>query len=202
MESIVKKIKYVFAVIVTISTMLLAGCQEGAGDADYGFGYIYIPQATFTGLNNHFPVPGGAGVNTYNFKVDTLANGTPDKLQIILGVYRAGKISDAGGFTVNVDVLSAMTDEAVTEIDDSLPLPQSMYSIPNKAGVEAGTNSVSFYLTVNVNQLTDVNYAGKKLVLAVGISNPTSYELAEDNTSVVVVIDVDAILDIILLSNE
>jgi len=178
----------------------MTNCNEGDGFADQGFELIYIPQATVSsGLNNYYPVPSGAGPNTYNFKVDTLPNGTPDKLQIILGVYRSGKIDNASGFTVNVNVLQ-LTDDVLAEIDeevDVISMPSSMYTIPGSASVEAGKNSTWFYLTVDIGQLLNGNYTAKKLALEVGISNPTNYKLCETGTSVVVIIDVDAISNLL-----
>ena len=192
-------------VCLALCAVILSGCQEGDGDADYGFPVVYIPQAAVTGLNNHYPVPWGSGENTYNFKVDTLANGTPDKLQVILGVSRAGKISGAGGFVVNVNVLSEMTNDAVAELEDededALPMPSGMYSLPGKASVEAGKISSQYYLTVDVEKLIDGSYDGKKLVLAIGISDPTNgFELSvEADTSVVVVIDVEEMRPFLIL---
>ena len=198
MELFVRNIRLTFAVIVAIVAMIFAGCEEGDGDADFGFAHIYMSQATYTGLDNTYPVPGGAGENTFNFKVETLPNGNPDKLQIILGVTRSGKISGAKGFTVNVYVLQ-ITDDTLGELGDNVErMPSTMYTLPDRATVEAGTNSSAFYLTVDVAQLTSIVYSGKRLVLAVGISNPTEYELAENNTYVIVDVDVDAMIDIFL----
>ncbi|MCL2512017.1 MAG: DUF1735 domain-containing protein [Bacteroidales bacterium] len=176
--------------------MILAGCKEGDGEADYGFGYVYMPQASFTGVDNHYPVPSGNGINTYNFVVSE----GKDKLNIILGVSRSGKITNAGGFSVNVRVSPAETDEVIVsgEIENAMALPSGMYQMPDLVTVEAGKNSASFYLSVDVNQLKNNTYDGSNLVLAVEISNPTNnFELAEMNTSVVVVIDVDAIQEFI-----
>ena len=195
MELIVKNKKLVFTFLV-LCTLVLAGCQKGDGDADYGFTYVYIPQATFTGTNNFYPVPGGSGdFASLNFKVDKQGN-TPVSLNILLGVLRAGKFATSEGFTVNVDVLSIITNEMVAsgEISNALALPSGVYTIPNVASVEANKNSGSFYLSVDVNKLMDGTYNGKSLVLAVGISNPNPahYKLSDSNTSVVVIIDVDA----------
>jgi len=194
MESIVKKRSIVFAFVVLFA-IALTNCKEGDGQADYGFGVIYIPQATFTGLDNTFPVPGGGGPNTYNYKVDNSGG----KLNIILGVLRAGKIADAGGFTVDVLVSTGETNEAIAsgEIRNAEALPSSMYTMDNKVTVEAGKNSASFYLSVDINQLLDGANEGKNLVLAVAIANPTDFELSETNTSVVVIIDVEAMRSII-----
>ena len=42
--------------------LVLIGVEEGDGDADYGFGKVYMPQAVSTGgLNNSYAVPSGGG---------------------------------------------------------------------------------------------------------------------------------------------
>ncbi len=189
MKFIIKNHRFLFFILI-LSGLLIAGCKEGDGDANYGFAYIYMPQATVSGgLNNHYPVPSGAGVNTYNFKED---NG---KIHIYLGVLRSGLFSGAPGFTVNVSASSVLTEEAIAseEIASAMALPTALYTLPDKATVEPGQSSTSFFLSVDASILTDDTYAGKNLVLAVEISNPTRYELSDQNTSVVVVIDIEAL---------
>lgn len=195
MKLIVNNKRLVLAFMSLCTLMFIVeGCQKGDGDLDYGFGYIYIPQATVSsGLNNHFPVPSGAGKDTYNFKEE---NG---KLNIILGVLRSGKISNAPGFTVDIMISSVMTEEAVAsgEIVNALALPASLYEMPDKVTVEPGKNSAPFYLSIDINALMDGTYDGKNLVLALGIANPTNFELSDENRSVLVVVDVDALRDIL-----
>lgn len=180
--------------ILLLCCMATTGCKEGDGEADYGFAYIYMPQATTSGgLNNHYLVPSGAGKDTYNFKEE---NG---KLNIYLGVLRSGKISDASGFTVDVAASSTQTDEVVASgaISNAVALQAGSYTLPDKAIVQSGKESGSFYLSLDMDVVTNYRHIGKNLVLAVGIANPTHYQLSKQNTSVVVVIDVDALLDIL-----
>ncbi|MCD8029330.1 MAG: DUF1735 domain-containing protein [Bacteroides sp.] len=189
MKFIIKDYRSLFFILI-LSGLLVAGCKEGDGDADYGFAYIYMPQATVSGgLNNHYPVPSGAGVSTYNFKEEN------SQIHIYLGILRSGLISGASGFTVNVSASSILTEEAIAsgEIASAMALPAALYTLPDKATVEPGQSSASFFLSVDNSILTDDAYAGKNLVLAVEISNPTQYELSDQNTSVVVVIDVEAL---------
>lgn len=191
MKLIVKNKRSVFACMALCTLInIMVGCQEGDGNLDYGFGYVYIPQATVSGgLNNHYRIPSGAGSDTYNFREES------GKLNIILGVTRSGKISNAAGFTVDVVVSSTLTQEAVSSgsIANAVALPSSMYEISDKVTVNPGSNYAAFYLSVNINALMDSMYNGKNLVLAVGISNPTKFELSEKNTVVLVVIDVNAV---------
>lgn len=94
--------------IAFLCTCAFAAC-EGDGDADYGFGKVYMPQAVSTGgLNNSYAVPSGGGDYTYNFRVE---NGT---VRIILGVIRSGKLSDKKGYTVDVYTSAEDTAAAVS----------------------------------------------------------------------------------------
>lgn len=193
METIVKNNRLILT-LVMLCAVIMVSCQEGDGEADYGFGYVYISQATSSGgLNNHCLVPDGAGKNTLNFKEE---NG---KLNIYLGITRSGKLSDAAGFTVDVLSSTNMAQEAIIsgDIDNAMLLPSSLYEIPDKVSIASGTNSATFYLSLDVNILKTSEYAGKKLVVALEIANPTSYQLSDKNTSVVVVIDVNAMLGIL-----
>ena len=82
--------------LASVCMMGFAAC-DGDGDADYGFGKIYMPQAMQSGgLNNSYAVPSGDGEYTYNFRV------TAGYVKAVLGVTRSGKLSDARGFSVSV----------------------------------------------------------------------------------------------------
>ena len=187
---IMKNKRKILAFAALIVLIMSWACTKGDGEADFGDDiYVYMPQATVGGgINNYYPVPGGAGEYTYNFIADA------NKLNIILGVTRSGKITDAGGFSVNVLVSQAETDKVVDADDiDVEALPQTLYEIPNTVSVDAGKNSATFYLTVDAKKLLDGSYDGKKLALAVTIDNPTQYKLSEGNKVVVVIVDVDEI---------
>ena len=192
MKLIIKNRRLMLAFTV-LFTLFSTGCQKSDGDIDFGLQLIYMPQATVTGTNNHYVVPSGAGIYTYNFRVDK-GNG---KLNVILSVLRSGKFSNAQGFMVNVGVSQAETNMALDIINNAVALPASMYTLPDNVTVKNGNNSAAFYLSVDINKLMDGTYNGKNLVLGVMISNPTMYELSEKNTSVKVIIDVDAMRSIL-----
>ena len=100
--------------IAFLCTCAFAAC-EGDGDADYGFGKVYMPQAVSTGgLNNSYAVPSGGGDYTYNFRVE---NGT---VRIILGVIRSGKLSDKKGYTVDVYTSAEDTAAAVSSAEERI----------------------------------------------------------------------------------
>jgi hypothetical protein len=48
-------------------------------------------------------------------------------------------------------------------------------------------------LAIDTNALKSDTYKGKILLLTVSIDNPSKFELAEDGTSVVVVVDVNKV---------
>lgn len=190
MEFIIKNNKSILA-FVMLCFVFMTSCTDGDGDADYGYAYIYIPQATTSGgLNNHYNVPSGAGENTHNFAVE---NG---KLNIYLSVLRSGKVTDASGFTVDVVASATKTNEAVNsgKVSNAVALESNLYTLPSKVTVSSGKESASFFLSLDVDTLKKAIYSGKNLALVVEIANPTHYQLSDQNTSVIVVIDVDAML--------
>jgi len=125
---------------------------------------------------------------TYNFRINSDNN-----LEIILGVLKAGKFSNNDGFSVDVAVNEALTTAAVVSDTIGVAMPASMYVLPAQVVVKKDETSASFYLTVDANALKLDAYTGKRLLLAVGLSNPSQYSLAAVNTNTVVVIDVNAI---------
>lgn len=173
--------------IVFMVAIAFTGCQEGDGDADYGFAYVYMPQATASGgLNNEYLVPSGGGELTYNFRVDK----TNNKLNVILGVIRSGKVANSGFV---VDVVALPGDTQADASKGEVLLPESMYTLPSNVTVADGKSSESFYLAVDIDALKSDIYTGKKLFLTVGVDKPTKFELSATNTKTLVIIDVNAI---------
>ena len=182
-------------ILYIVTTLFLAigfiACNDGEGEADYGFGYIYMPQATISGgLNNNYYVPSGSGEFTNNFKVDPAAN----KVKIILGVLRSG---DIGNSAYSVDVVSRTdtTNQIIASgaISNALMLPESIYSMPNTISVSGSESGTSFYLEIPIDALKMDQYTDKNLVLTVGLANPTAFQLSPKNTSTVVIINVNAL---------
>ena len=177
------KIKIVLLILLAFS--ILTGCQEGDGDDDYGFAYIYMPQAMVAGgLENNYNVPSGGGESAYNFKVND------GKLNIILGVLRSGKLSDKA---FSVDINAFVPSSGVLSAVGGIALPSTIYSLPQILNVPSDKSGESFLLSVDAAALKSEVYDGKKLVLVVEISNPSNFELSETGTSVVVIIDVDRV---------
>ena len=181
-------------VLIAASVLLLAGffaCEKGEGMDDYGFAYIYMPQASVSGgLDNNYYVPSGEGEYTYNFKIDA----GKKELQILLGVLRSGDLPNAA-YSVEVVARMDTTNQIIAEgwVEDGMVFPAALYSLPQKVEVAANKNGESFYMTVSTEALKDDSYTDKKLVLTVGLANPSRFELSATNTSTVVILDVNAI---------
>lgn len=197
MEIINSGNKLLFAFTLLLAIMS-ASCEQSDSEKNIGFPQIYIPQATISGLDNSYPVPNGSLGNntTYNCFYE---NGN---LNIALGVVRAGYINNAKGFSVALETSDEETSQKVSQLIESgvpaIQIPSGIYQLPAKVDVQAGNNTGTFYLPVNLRELANSsaslseNNKWKKLVLAVKITNPTYYELSETNTSVVVIIDLNS----------
>ena len=159
---------------LTACAILAFSCTKGDGDADYGNTYIYLPQAMADGgLTSDYPVPSGDGADTYNFRSDG------DGIHILLGVLRSGK---EAGQAFTVDVLATSSE-----------FPE--YTLPEKVSVAAGSNRASFSLDLPLKVLDD--FKDRKPAITVAISNPTAYQLAAQATSVRIVVDINALAEII-----
>ncbi|MDR0542790.1 MAG: DUF1735 domain-containing protein [Dysgonamonadaceae bacterium] len=183
------KRKLILSIAVVLSAIGFSSCEKGDGFDEYGFAYIYMPQATVNGgLNNNYYVPSGEGEYTYNFKIEG------NQLKILLGVLRSGDLPNKG-FSVDVVARRDTTQQIITNnlVDNGVVFPQELYSLPEKVIVPDNKNSESFYMTVPVDALKNDAYTGKRLVLTVAIANPTQFELSEVNTNTVVILDVNAI---------
>lgn len=190
-----KKLITIFAAFAAV--LSFTACEAGDSEVDLGNPVIYIPQATVTGLDNSYPIPSGPfGQNT-----SYTCNVKDGKLNIALGVIRAGFIKNAKAFSVNLGTSNSETARKLAEYAEketpAMALPESVCSIPGKIEVEAGKNSGTCYVSVDLNALANnasikAESQYKLLVLGLEISNPTEYELAEKNTSVVIVLDLNS----------
>lgn len=183
--------KFVLFLASVCMMLTFAGCERD-GDADYGFGKIYMPQALSTGgLNNSYTVPSGGGEYTYNFRV------TESRVKIILGVMRSGKISDAKGFSVTVYTSEEESAASASQFGGEV-MPADFYEpLPQTVTVAAGKSGETFYLEIPRSKLEDPAHAGKKYVLSVGIADPTAYELSDTGTRTAVIVNVDELNQVI-----
>ena len=173
--------KRIFTILsIAAAALLTLSCQKGDGDADYGNEFVYMPQATVSGgIDNYYNVPTGQE-NTANYYIED------GNVNVLLGVVRSGK-SAYTAFSVDVLTDDALSSKAAADLGATV-LPASAYTLPGKAQVADGEAGTSFLLEVQKSALTSGKY-----VLAVKIANPSRYELSKNNTSVVVVIDSNAL---------
>lgn len=176
---------------------IMAGCEPSDAEKDYGFPKIYIPQATITGLDNSYPIPNGPfGQNSkYTCYFED------GKLNIALGVVRAGALAKEKAFTVSLKVSESETERKVAELtskeEPAEALSTSLCTIPSKISVAEGENTGTCYISVDLEALASEKASlldgtvYKKLVLGLEISDPTEYELAETNTSVIIILDLN-----------
>ena len=166
------------------SLFALASCAEGDGDKLYGVEKVYIPQSMADGgITNVYNVPSGDGEYTYNFSIEE------ETVEVFLGVLRSGKQSGEA-FTVDVVVNNETTASQAAALGAEV-MASSLYTLPSKVSVEAGTNGTTFHLSLNKAGLKA--QAGKKLVLCIALANPTKYELTEGASEVTVLVNVDAL---------
>lgn len=192
--------KHIRNIIIALIFGLAFSACEAESDKYPGFPVIYIPQATVTGLDNSYPIPlGPLNQHTYYCcKYDTASG----NLDINLGVTRAGYIKDNQAFSVDLGICDEETqkklDEYSTKGTPATDLPSNICTIPEKINVEAGSTSATCYVSVNLKELSKQQSSliegevYKLLVLGLEIKNPTAYSLAEKNTSVVIVLDLNS----------
>ena len=103
---------------------------------------------------------------------------------------RSGKAAGEA-FTVDIQTSDEQSAAQAAELGAEA-MPASVYTLPSKVSVEAGSYSKTFHLVLAKQALS--TYAGKKLVLCIGLANPSKYELSEKGTVVTVLVDVDALM--------
>ncbi|WP_205511097.1 DUF5013 domain-containing protein [Longitalea arenae] len=188
-----KLVNHIF-IIAVFTGILVTSCEKAASEKDYGLSKIYMPQAIFKsgGTTNNYPVPSGSDSSTYNYLVDT----KDKKLNIILGAALSGR--NSSGFSVDITVNNDTVQQllAANMLDTTLYklMPATMYTLPATMEVEPGNLSGTFYLSVDITALKQSQYAGKLLVLAVQLANPSRYELNSAISTTLVIIDVNALV--------
>lgn len=182
-------------ILVVFAAFSLIGCEKGDSQKDLGFPVIYIPQATYTGLDNTYPVPAGP-LNQYTTCNCNVKDG---KLNVIIGVLRSGFVAERKAYSVSLGECQTETQRKLLEYGQNgtpaMALPAGTYTIPSRIEVPSGENGATCYVSIDLAALAahkgEITQGGvcRLLVLGLEISNPTTYSLAEKNTSVVMVID-------------
>ncbi|WP_430811880.1 MULTISPECIES: BT_3987 domain-containing protein [unclassified Carboxylicivirga] len=146
--------------VLLILALFFGACEKSAGDEEWGIAKIYMPQANYEPYITTLQQPGAT------CKIDEENN----KLLIFLGVYRSG-LQDLNAYSVDV-YTSVSTQDGVT------PLPNGMYDVPSEVTCPSGERDASFYLKVDLAFLQ--SNIGTDYAIAVGIENPSKYELNSD----------------------
>jgi hypothetical protein len=172
----------------------LVSCQKSDSEKDYGFSKIYMPQAIFKsgGTSNNYPVPSGTDSSTYNYQVDDKTK----KLNVILGASLSGPGADAYSVDIKIDNDTIQKLFTTKVLDTALYklMPAAMYSVPGNLVVNGGDRSGTFLLSIDIAQLKLDQYAGKYLVLAVKLANPSRYQLNTAISTTIVIVDVNALV--------
>lgn len=180
--------------LLSILVVTALSCKKEDSKKEYGFSKIYMPQAIIAsgGTDNNYPVPAGVDSSTYNYIVDKANN----KVHIILGAALSGPASGAFSvdISVNTDTIQKLLTNGTYNSATYLAMPAAMYTIPTKLNVAEGSNGGVFRLSLDIDQLKSTAYAGKFLLLAVNISNPTRYELNKSLSTTIVVLDVNSLV--------
>ncbi|HEY4785182.1 MAG TPA: DUF5013 domain-containing protein [Bacteroidales bacterium] len=186
-------------ILIAIMTFLFGGaiffsCKKDDSKLDYGYSKIYMPQAINKsgGVNNNFPVPSGTDTSTFDYNVDT----QNQKVNVILGAYLSGPAQDAYSVDVKVnnDTIQSMFNKKILDTALYKLMPASLYSLPSTLEVPAGKKGGTFSLAVDIPQIKASAYAGKYLVLAVKLDNPSKYQLDTAISTAIVILDVNSMV--------
>lgn len=189
MKSIVK---YVFIIVALAGFVFISSCEEDDNAKPWGNELIYMPQAALFsgGVNNDYPVPAPSGYFGQNYAIDKTSSSPDTLVNVFLGVYRSG-MESLESYTVDVKANNDTIAKAQAGglYSTGVLLDASAYTLPPKITVPGGQREASFNLTISKAKLRgDAKYANKKLLLAVGIDNPTKYELNKKLSTTIVVI--------------
>lgn len=187
-------IKILCITLLSMAIGSLSSCKKDDSKIAYGMSDIYMPQASNIsgGVNNDYPVPSGTDSSTYNYIIDTV-NG---KVDIILGASVSGEAS-SGGFTVNINTAADTINQLIaagTLDSTTILMPASVYTLPSSLTVAPGQTGNTFFLSVDIAQLKQSQYAGKVLALAVALANPTKYQLNASISTTIVLVNVNSLV--------
>ncbi|WP_207425861.1 DUF5013 domain-containing protein [Pedobacter sp. SYSU D00535] len=184
-------IKFFLSIVLLLS---LGACSKDDPKLEYGFSKVYMPQAINKsgGVNNQYPVPSGTDSSTYNYVLKE----SESKINVVLGAALSGPGAEAYSVDVSVDNDTIQELFANNTFDPARYklMPASMYTLPSRLEVPKGSKAATFYLGIDISQLKSNTYAGKYLLLAVKVSNPSNYELNSALSTTLVVLDVDALV--------
>lgn len=188
MKSFIRQTVFFIILLGSVGSVLQSCQKDDDNGSVFGNEKVYMPQALQSGgVDLTYQVPTGVDTASRNYSIDPVA-GT---VHIILGVSRSG-MQSSPGFSVSISsnadtVAAAIGSGALTAVQ----LPVKDYTLPASVSVPAGQTEATFDLAIGISVLKA--YAGKKVALAVRITDPSRYTLNENFNETIVVIDVDAL---------
>lgn len=181
----------IFTWLLTLSLSMFVSCSS---QDEYGIYKIYMPQAVMYngGQTNEYPVP-MPNLPMDNYRIDD--NGM---LHVVLGVYRSGE-GDLSAYQVEVFVDEAATAQAVASTNRGVALPLELCSLPETVSVPDGDRQETFNLTIDLPQLIEEypEYNKNRMIIVVGIRNPSKWELNEALSRTTVIIEGNTFLPVI-----
>lgn len=176
---------------VAATLLSLAACEE---QEDWGIKKIYMPQASMLngGLTNEYPVP-MPSLPVDNYRIDKSG-----MLDVILGVYRSGK-GDLRSYQVEVFVDEEATARAVAATDRGIALPRELCTLPDRVSVPDGDRQETFDLQIDLPRLIEEypEYNKNRMIVVVGIRNPSRWELNESLSRTTVIVEGSAFLPVV-----
>jgi hypothetical protein len=174
--------------IIFLTVLILFSCEKSDNQIKWGNSMIYMPQANILdgGFTHNYSVP--LNNDSDNYLLDTVKN----TINIYLGVYRSG-LAALNSYSVKVAADIDTTNQIIADgtIANAVLLPADVYTLPTDVSVPDGQRETTFYLTIDRAKLI-ANYSSyfdKKLLLTVGISNPSRYTLNQSLSKTTIIID-------------
>lgn len=182
---------------------LLVSCQKDDSAKDYGTPLIYMPQSinVSLGTNANYLVPTSSNALSPE-GMNYVSDDDNNKTNVILGASLSGTAGGAYSvdIKVNPDTIQQLLSNG-TFNDSYVAMPASVYTIPTRLDV-LGNGSGTFYLMVDNGVLTNPAYAGKHLLLAVEIANPSRYDLNKSRATTIVDFSIPDLLPSMLKTPE
>ena len=170
-----------------VASLILHSCEEADSEKNWGIAKVYMPQASLQSgeADNNYYVPSGSNEFNKNYTVEG------STINVVLGVYRSG-LQELQGYTVDVISRADTINQLITDgvLANAALLPDDTYSIPGNLTVPDGEREMTFHLSIDRNAIS-ANYpsfVGMNLVLAVGITNPSRYELNQSLSTTIVIV--------------
>ncbi|MGX5689727.1 DUF5013 domain-containing protein [Arcticibacter tournemirensis] len=116
--------------------------------------------------------------------------GQKEKIKIPLGISLSAVTLDS--CEVKVSVNQEHTKQLLPSLTNGVLLPEGSYSLPAKVSIPGNRISAPLNLVVNFQAIE--SNAGKQLVIAITLENPSRHSLDTEKKSVNVVIDADKVI--------